>query len=121
MAKIYKVIVSTDICVLANDSNEAVVIARQHAAREIEAFNNAEASVVNHTSELSSSWAGTTPYHSSALSGERRTCKQIVVSYQSTQPQPIKKKEAKKEIVIEKSVPVSQNIQPALPRLRFKI
>ena len=120
MSQLFKVLVSTEICVLADNSDAAIQIAKQNATHEIESSSFAKSSIINSLSDLPSSWENVIPYYSANLSGECRTCRKII---SETSFKKEEKTAEKTNPVIEakKESPIRQNTNPMLPKLKFKI
>lgn len=76
---LYKVKIETEIMVVANSDNSAILTAKKNASSEIEMYGKGIASVVKSISEIPEDWKNIIPYSADGLS-ESRKCSEIIPS-----------------------------------------
>lgn len=76
---LYKVKIETEIMVVANSDNSAILTAKKNASSEIEMYGKGSASVVKSISEIPEDWKNIIPYSADGLS-ESRKCSEIIPS-----------------------------------------
>jgi hypothetical protein len=75
--KLYKVKVSTDLMVMAQNKREAEEVAKKNAVNEIQVYGDATVSVVKHLSDIPQNWKSVIPYTPEMVAQETRSCMNI--------------------------------------------
>lgn len=81
--KLYHVKIEVELCVLAQNSQEAIRVGKENASNEIIEFGAAEAKPLSKVSDIPRSWSEAIPYYPSGASISNQTCKQIVMEIAS--------------------------------------
>jgi len=75
---LYKVKIEIELCVLAKDSQEAIVTAKENAANEIEQYSSGLATPLNREVDIPKSWIDCVPYVPYGGVSDNKTCKQVI-------------------------------------------
>ena len=77
--KLYNVKIEVELCVFAQDSQEAIRVGKENAGSEAIEFGAAEAKLLNQVSDIPRTWTEAIPYYPAGASINNKTCKQIVM------------------------------------------
>jgi len=77
--KLYNVKIEVELCVLAQDSQEAIRVGKENAGSEAIEFGAAEAKPLSQVSDIPRTWMEAIPYYPTGASISDKTCKQIVM------------------------------------------
>ena len=105
--KLYKVKVSTELVVFAEDESLVRQIALRNAGEEVSQLGTTEITEVEAQTDIPSSWQDVVPYPSDTLINNPQTCKQLSRAMPMRRP-----KEDKPEPIVEqpKPQPIPDNI-----------
>lgn len=113
MSKLYKVLISVELCVCAEDEDDAIKTGLNNCVEEIGMFGKGTAKLINSKTDISDTWLDSVPYSSSKIETEARTCKQIVEEIKVEKVEEVVKIEEKIEVRID------QEEKPKMPKIRF--
>jgi len=90
MNKLYKVTIEVDIMVMAENTVEAVTVARGVASNEVDEATDVYATLIEDIKYIPDDWKGSVPYTNMPYGSEIRKCKQIIEEAipQKKEPQP---------------------------------
>jgi hypothetical protein len=75
---LYKVKIEIELCVLAKDSQEAIVTAKENASNEIQQYSSGLATPLNKEVDIPKSWLDCVPYVPYGAISDNKTCKQVI-------------------------------------------
>ena len=75
---LYKVKIEVDLCVLAKDSQEAIITAKENAATEITQYGSGLATPLTREIDVPKSWLESVPYIPYGGITDGKTCKQVI-------------------------------------------
>ena len=93
--RLYKVIVQTDLLVMADNEEEAVAIGKQYAPDEIIESSQGNAVLVRRLSDISNEWHDLYPFCKDDTEQDPRTCK--IIAQLAEREHPPEKKQQKKQ------------------------
>lgn len=98
---LYKVIVETEIMVMANDVKEAVDVAKKNATNEIAIYGRGNATKISNISEIPNDWKSVIPYAPDGYE-ETRKCFEIVSNKNNKETKELPEDEIKAIIDVKK-------------------
>ena len=85
---LYKVKIETEIMVVANNDNLAIITAKKNAINEIELYGKGVATVIKSISEIPEDWKNIIPYSSDGILETRKCCEIVGTVINPTMPTP---------------------------------
>jgi hypothetical protein len=89
---LYKVRVEVEVCVMAQNSKEAIKTAKENAGSEIESYGSAKATMIARESDVPKSWIDTIPYTPYGAVDEDKTCKMLMAEIVSRRKEKAERK-----------------------------
>ena len=83
---LYKVKIETEIMVVANNDNLAIITAKKNAINEIELYGKGVATVIKSISEIPEDWKNIIPYSSDGILETRKCCEIVGTVINPTTP-----------------------------------
>ena len=89
MMNLYKVKIETEIMVVANNDNLAIITAKKNVINEIELYGKGVATVIKSISEIPEDWKNIIPYSSDGILETRKCCEIVGTVINPPTPIPV--------------------------------